>query len=97
MSSYGAGRTLEAVQSLRLRGSRPIAIGELMSALATPEDTSVQLKNLHVVTYVTADLSGEKGSPVYASRHDDHQSRRARQPTMTWISRGDGSWLRRNA
>jgi hypothetical protein len=22
--------------------------------------------------------------------------RRARQPTMTWISRGAGSWLRRN-
>jgi multidrug efflux pump subunit AcrB len=61
-----AGRTLEAVQSIRLRGIRPIAIGELTSAVATPEDTSVQHKNLQAVTYVTADLSGEKGSPVYA-------------------------------
>jgi multidrug efflux pump subunit AcrB len=61
-----AGRTLEAVQSIRLRGIGPIAIGELTSAAATPEDTSVQHKNLQAVTYVTADLAGEKGSPVYA-------------------------------
>ncbi|HEU4926904.1 MAG TPA: efflux RND transporter permease subunit [Vicinamibacterales bacterium] len=64
-----AGRTLEAVQSIRLRGIRPVAIGELTSAVTTPEDTSVQHKNLQAVTYVTADLSGEKGSPVYAILH----------------------------
>jgi multidrug efflux pump subunit AcrB len=61
-----AGRTLEAVQSIRLRGTRPIAVGELTNAVATPEETSVHHKNLQPVTYVTADLAGEKGSPVYA-------------------------------
>jgi multidrug efflux pump subunit AcrB len=60
------GRTLEAVQSIRLRGSRPVAVGELTSTVATPEETSVHHKNLQPVTYVTADLAGEKGSPVYA-------------------------------
>jgi multidrug efflux pump subunit AcrB len=59
-------RTLEAVQSIRLRGTRPIAVGELTSAVATAEETSVHHKNLQAVTYVTADLAGEKGSPVYA-------------------------------
>jgi multidrug efflux pump subunit AcrB len=61
-----AGRTLEAVESIRLRGTRPVAVGELTSAVATPEETSVHHKNLQAVTYVTADLAGEKGSPVYA-------------------------------
>jgi multidrug efflux pump subunit AcrB len=32
----------------------------------TPEEPSVHHKNLQPVTYVTADLAGEKGSPVYA-------------------------------
>jgi multidrug efflux pump subunit AcrB len=61
-----AGRTLEAVQSIRLRGARPIAVGELTSAVSTPEEAIVHHKNLQAVTYVTADLAGEKGSPVYA-------------------------------
>src|SRR5262245_20974484 len=61
-----AGRTLEAVQSVRLRGTRPVAVGELTTAVATPEASSVYHKNLQAVTYVTADLAGEKGSPVYA-------------------------------
>jgi multidrug efflux pump subunit AcrB len=61
-----ADRTLEAVQSIRLRGIRPIAIGELTNAVAAPEAASVHHKNLQAVTYVTADLAGEKGSPVYA-------------------------------
>jgi multidrug efflux pump subunit AcrB len=60
------GRSLEAVQSIRLRGSRPVAVGELTSAVATPDEASVYHKNLQAVTYVTADLAGEKGSPVYA-------------------------------
>jgi multidrug efflux pump subunit AcrB len=61
-----ANRTLEAVQSIRLRGRGPVAIGELTTAVATPEEPSVNHKNLQSVTYVTADLAGEKGSPVYA-------------------------------
>ena len=61
-----AGRTLEAVQSIRLNGSRPVAVGELTTAAAMPEAPSVHHKNLQAVTYVTADLAGEKGSPVYA-------------------------------
>jgi multidrug efflux pump subunit AcrB len=61
-----ADRTLEAVQSIRLRGARPVAVGELTSAVATPEGGSIHHKNLQPVTYVTADLAGEKGSPVYA-------------------------------
>src|SRR5262249_46485139 len=61
-----ADRTLEAVQSIRLHGSRAVAVGELTTALVTPEEPSVHHKNLQPVTYVTADLAGEKGSPVYA-------------------------------
>jgi len=61
-----AGRTLETVQSIRLRGARPVAVGELTTAVVTPEEPSVYHKNLQPVTYVTADLAGEKGSPVYA-------------------------------
>jgi len=61
-----AERTLEAVQSIRLRGTRPVAVGELTTVVATAEQASVHHKNLQAVTYVTADLAGEKGSPVYA-------------------------------
>jgi multidrug efflux pump subunit AcrB len=61
-----AGRTLEAVQSIRLHGARAVAVGELTTAAVTPEEPSVHHKNLQPVTYVTADLAGEKGSPVYA-------------------------------
>jgi multidrug efflux pump subunit AcrB len=61
-----AARTLEAVQSIRLRGTRPVAVGELTTAVVAPEEPSVHHKNLQAVTYVTADLAGEKGSPVYA-------------------------------
>jgi multidrug efflux pump subunit AcrB len=43
-----------------------VAVGELTSAVTTAEAASVQHKNLQAVTYVTADLAGEKGSPVYA-------------------------------
>jgi multidrug efflux pump subunit AcrB len=59
-------RSLEAVQSIRLRGTRPVAVGELTTALTTPEETSLYHKNLQPVTYVTADVAGENGSPVYA-------------------------------
>jgi multidrug efflux pump subunit AcrB len=60
------GRSLEAVQSIRLRGTRPVAVGELTTAVTTPEETSLYHKNLQPVTYVTADVAGENGSPVYA-------------------------------
>ena len=59
-------RSLEAVQSIRLRGARPVAVGELTSALPAKEDVSVYHKNLQAVTYVTGDLAGENGSPAYA-------------------------------
>jgi multidrug efflux pump subunit AcrB len=61
-----AARSLEAVQSIRLRGARPVAVGELTRPLATEDEPSVYHKNLQAVTYVTADLAGAKGSPVYA-------------------------------
>ena len=60
------GRSLEAVQSIRLRGARPVAVGELTSPVTTPEEASLYHKNLQPVTYVTGDLAGKDGSPVYA-------------------------------
>ena len=59
-------RSLEAVQSIRLRGTRPVAVGELTSAVTTQEEASLYHKNLQAVTYVTGDLAGKNGSPVYA-------------------------------
>jgi multidrug efflux pump subunit AcrB len=59
-------RSLEAVQSIRLRGTRLVAVGELTSAVATQEGPSLYHKNLQAVTYVTGDLAGRNGSPVYA-------------------------------
>ena len=59
-------RSLEAVQSIRLRGTRPVAVGELTSAMTTQEGASLYHKNLQAVTYVTGDLAGKNGSPVYA-------------------------------
>jgi multidrug efflux pump subunit AcrB len=61
-----AQRTLEAVQSIRLHGTGPVALGELTAAVVRPQEQSVHHKNLQPVTYVTADLAGAKGSPVYA-------------------------------
>jgi multidrug efflux pump subunit AcrB len=59
-------RTLEAIQSLRLAGSRTVASGELTRASNVPEDASLYHKNLQPVTYVTGDLAGASESPVYA-------------------------------
>jgi multidrug efflux pump subunit AcrB len=59
-------RTLEAVQSIRLRGTRPVAVGELTRAESRQEEPSLYHKNLQAVTYVTGDLAGANGSPVYA-------------------------------
>ena len=61
-----AERSLEIIQSLRLSGTRPVAIGELTSAVRTQEDPSLYHKNLQPVTYVTGDLAGQNESPVYA-------------------------------
>ena len=58
-------RSLEAVQSIRLRGTRPVAVGELTSAITTQEGASLYHKNLQPVTYVTGDLAGKNGSPAY--------------------------------
>src|SRR5205085_2830790 len=46
------GLSLEAVRSIRLRGTRPIAVGELTTAVTTPADTSLYTKNLQPDTYV---------------------------------------------
>ena len=59
-------RSLEAVQSIRLRGTRPVAVGELTTALTAEEGASLYHKNLQPVTYVTGDLAGPNGSPAYA-------------------------------
>jgi multidrug efflux pump subunit AcrB len=61
-----ADRSLEAIQSLRLSGIRPVAVGELTRAVRTQEDPSLYHKNLQAVTYVTGDLAGQNESPVYA-------------------------------
>jgi multidrug efflux pump subunit AcrB len=61
-----AARSLEAIQSLRIHGSTPVALGELTRAVRTPEDPSLYHKNLQAVTYITGDLAGQNESPVYA-------------------------------
>jgi multidrug efflux pump subunit AcrB len=59
-------RSLEAVQSIRLRGTRTVAVGELTTVMTAQEGTSLYHKNLQPVTYVTGDLAGKNGSPWYA-------------------------------
>jgi multidrug efflux pump subunit AcrB len=61
-----AERSLDAVRSLRLMGSRPVAVGEIVRVVDTVEAPSVYHKNLQPVTYVTADMAGDNESPVYA-------------------------------
>ena len=61
-----ADRSLEAIQSLRLSGTRPVAVGELTRAVRSQEEPSLYHKNLQAVTYVTGDLAGQNESPVYA-------------------------------
>jgi multidrug efflux pump subunit AcrB len=61
-----ADRSVEVVQSLRLTGNRPIAVGEVTQAVRSQADTSLYHKNLQAVTYVTGDLAGQNESPVYA-------------------------------
>jgi multidrug efflux pump subunit AcrB len=59
-------RRLDVIRSLRLNGTRPVAVGELTRTAETMEDASIYHKNLQPVTYVTADLAGHDESPVYA-------------------------------
>jgi multidrug efflux pump subunit AcrB len=61
-----ADRSLAAVQSLRLAGTSPVAVGEVTRPVHGPADTSLYHKNLQAVTYVTGDLAGQNESPVYA-------------------------------
>jgi multidrug efflux pump subunit AcrB len=61
-----AGRSLADIQSLRLGGPDPVAIGELTRVVQAPAETSRYHKNLQAVTYVTGDLAGRNESPVYA-------------------------------
>jgi multidrug efflux pump subunit AcrB len=64
-----ADRSLDAIQSLRLSGTKPatqIAIAELTRAVRTQQEPSLYHKNLQAVTYVTGDLAGQNESPVYA-------------------------------
>ena len=58
--------SLDALQSVRLQGRHPVAVGELTRSAATEEEQSIYHKNLLPVTYVTGDVAGVVESPVYA-------------------------------
>ena len=60
------GRTLEALQALRVAGPAAVSVGELTAPVAAREASSVYHKNLQPVTYVTGDIAGAAESPVYA-------------------------------
>src|SRR6187397_578826 len=100
-------RSLEAVQSIRLRGTRLVAVGELTTAVTTQEEASLYHKNLQAVTYVTADLAGKNGSPVYAILQMNKQIKRLSLPegyalevfnavqpfdTSRYAMKWDGEW-----
>ena len=61
-----SARTVDAIQSLRLNGARPIAVSEVTRPIRGTEQISLYHKNLQPVTYVTGDLAGGSESPVYA-------------------------------
>jgi multidrug efflux pump subunit AcrB len=102
-----ADRSLEAIQSLRLSGTKPVAVGELTRAMRAQEDPSLYHKNLQAVTYVTGDLAGHNESPVYAILEMNKAIARltlpegyglevfnATQPfnTSTYAMKWDGEW-----
>ncbi len=58
--------SLDALQSLRLEGTRQVAVGELARVVVGEQERSLYHKNLRPVTYVTGDVAGEVESPVYA-------------------------------
>jgi multidrug efflux pump subunit AcrB len=57
---------LADLESLRLNGTHPVALGELTRRVEQIEEQSIYHKNLLPVTYVTGDMAGEAESPVYA-------------------------------
>lgn len=57
---------LAELESIRLVGRRPVAIGELTRRADTVQDRNRYHKNLQPVTYVTGDVAGGAESPVYA-------------------------------
>ena len=102
-----ASRTLAAVQSIHFGGARPVALGEVTTAVPGTEQSSVYHKNLQPVTYVTADLAGERGSPVYAILQMNKAIRRLELPegyglqifnavepfdTSRYAMKWDGEW-----
>jgi len=102
-----ADRSLDAVRSIRLRGARPVAVGELTNAVTIQEEPSLYHKNLQAVTYVTADLAGANGSPVYAILQMNQPIRRLALPegyalevfnavqpfdTSRYAMKWDGEW-----
>jgi multidrug efflux pump subunit AcrB len=58
--------SLDALQSLKIEGYQPVAIGEVTRTVLRSEEQSIYHKNLLPVTYVTADVAGAAESPVYA-------------------------------
>ena len=96
------------IQSLRLSGTRPVAVGELTRAVRAQEEPSLYHKNLQPVTYVTGDLAGQNESPVYAILADEQGASRgmtlpegyglevfnATQPfdTSKYAMKWDGEW-----
>jgi multidrug efflux pump subunit AcrB len=58
--------SFDALRSVRVLGTRTVAIGELASVRHTVEAASVYHKNMLPVTYVVGDVAGRFESPVYA-------------------------------
>ena len=58
--------TLDAIESVRVIGTAPVAVGEVTRRVESMVDTSRYHKNLQPVTYVTGDVAGAAESPVYA-------------------------------
>ena len=100
-------RSLEAIRSLRLAGTRPVAVGELTRLERADQEPSRHHKNLQPVTYVTGDLAGGGESPVYAilqmneaiagiSLHEGYELEifNASQPfdTSRYAMKWDGEW-----
>src|SRR6185369_4798041 len=59
---------MQRMQNLNVTGraGRLVAISELVKVAQATEEKSIYHKNLMPVTYVTGDVAGVMGSPVYA-------------------------------
>jgi len=71
---------LDALQSVRIGGPRPISVGEVTRAVQVPEPQAIYHKNLLPVTYVTGDVAGGAESPVYAIAHMNAEIAHIRLP-----------------